>query len=289
LSDSVAYLVKDKRVNLYITILDIDSLRLHEETIPELLEQLARTIKADGVVKHPIIVDRESLVVLDGVHRVAALKKLGIKRIPVSLVDYKNPSIRVCSWYRTITDASTPEHILTQLERTGIVTRKIREFDESIIGVSPTVAAIKSRNKTFLINSSFQNLIEAYNIIESIEESMKVSRLRVKYETELDALKNLREGRVDAVLYTPRLSKKEIVAAAISGQSFASKATRHVIPARPMRLNVPLNLLRDEKKPLSEANEELKRMLQKRHLKKALPGSMIDGRRYEEELYIFEG
>jgi len=285
---SVAYVVKNERLNLDVAILDIDSLHFHEETIPELLKQLTQSIKADGYVKHPIIVDKESLVVLDGVHRVAALKKLGIKRIPATLVDYKNPRIKLCGWYRTITGASTPEHILTQVERTGSTTKKIGEFDESNIGVSPTVAAIKFKNKTFFVSSPFQNLMEAYSIIERLEIRMRTIGLRVKYETERDALENLKEGRVDAVLCTPRLSKKDIVEAAISGQVFASKATRHIIPARLMSLNVPLNLLRDEKRPLSEANEELNRMLQERHLKRVPPGSMLDGRRYEEELYVFE-
>lgn len=53
-------------------------------------------------------------------------------------------------------------------------------------------------------------------------------------------------------------------------------------------MNVPLSLLRDEKKTLVQADEELKRMLEKRRLKRLASGSMLDGRRYEEELYVFE-
>jgi len=285
---SVAYVVKSEQLDLEIAILDIDSLHFHEETIRELLERLTELIWTDGCVKHPIIVDKKSLVVLDGVHRVAALKKLGIKRIPASLVNYKNPHIKVCGWYRTIIGASTTEQILTQVEQTGSSTRKIGELDESSIGVSPTVAAIKFRKETFLVDSSFKNLREAYNIIERIEQRMRTSGLGIKYETERDAVENLRMRRVDAVLCTPRLNKKDIVEAAVSGQVFAYKATRHIIPARLMSLNVPLNLLRDEKRPLSEVNIKLNRMLQKRHLRRVPPGSVLDGRRYEEELYIFE-
>jgi len=288
LAQWAAYVVKNERLSLNLAILDIDSLHMHEETIPELVEQLAWSVKAEGRVKHPIIVDTESLVVLDGVHRVAALKKLRIKRIPACLVDYKNPNIKVCSWYRTITGAAPSGHILKQVERTGNVVREIRRFDESSIGVPPTVAAIRFRHKAFLIDSSFQNLKEAYDIIGRIEERMKRSGLRIKYETESDALENLRKGRVNAVLCTPRLGKKEIVEAAISGQVLASKATRHIIPARLMNLNVPLNFLRDDKRLLSEVNEKLNHMLQKKHLKRLPPGRLLDGRRYEEELYIFE-
>jgi len=288
LPESVAYTVMNKRLSLYIAILDINSLHSHEEIIPELLEQLAHSIKADRCVKHPIIVDKESRIILDGVHRVAALKKLRIKRVPVCLVDYNSPKIRVCRWYRTITGASNSEQIIVEVKKTGYIVKKVDELDENSIGVSATVAAVQFRNKTFLVNSPFKNLREAYNIIGHIEWHLRASGLTVKYETEEDAFQNLRAGRVDAVICTPSLSKQEIVKAAVSGQVFASKATRHVISARPMRLNVPLNFLRDKKRSLTEVNEELKHMFKKRRLKRVPPGGLLDGRRYEEELYIFE-
>jgi len=247
-----------------------------------------RSIRAQGFVKHPIIVDKESMVVLDGVHRVFALKKLGVKRVPACLVYYKNPNIKVGGWYRTISDASNVQNVLEQVEQISGVTVKTGKFDKSAIGVTPTAAAIKFRNKTFLVNASFKNLKEAFNIIEQIEEGLKSSGFVVKYETERDALKSLREGRVNVVLCTPRLCKQDIIEAAVAGEVFASKATRHVIPARLMGVNVPLSLLRREKRPLSEVNDELNRMLQRRRLKRIPSGSLLDGRRYEEGLYIFE-
>ncbi len=45
---------------------------------------------------------------------------------------------------------------------------------------------------------------------------------------------------------------------------------------------------KDEKRPLSEVNEKIKHILQKRHLKRVLPCSLLDGRKYEEVLHIFE-
>jgi hypothetical protein len=46
--------------------------------------------------------------------------------------------------------------------------------------------------------------------------------------------------------------------------------------------------LKDEERTIAEANEELKRLLQRRRLSKLPPGTVLEGRRYEEELYIFE-
>lgn len=283
-----AYIIKDDALNLTIAILDISSLHMHEQVIPELLERLASSIATDGCIRDPVIVDKKSLVVLDGVHRIAALKKLGIPRIPACLVDYRNPNIKVSNWYRTITDASNIEKTITNLKLPSVTVESTEKSDISRIGVSPNVAAIKFRNKTFLIKSRFSSLREAYNIIEKIENKLRASGLTIKYETERDALQNLREGNVDVVICTPKLTKQKIVRAALSGTVLAPKTTRHVIPARPMRLNVPISLLKDYKKPLSEINEELRNMLQNKHLKTLPPGTLLDGRRYEEELYVFE-
>ena len=52
---------------------------------------------ATGYFTEPIIVDRHHLIILDGHHRVAILKKLGYQKIPAYLVDYLNKNIKVIS------------------------------------------------------------------------------------------------------------------------------------------------------------------------------------------------
>ena len=55
-------------------------------------------IKSDKVLKKPIIVDKNTNVVLDGHHRLIALKELGCKKIPVIFVNYGSRKIKVFSW-----------------------------------------------------------------------------------------------------------------------------------------------------------------------------------------------
>jgi len=275
-------------MNLHITILDIGSLHLHEETIPELLNRLVETIRKDNVLKHPIIVDKKTLVVLDGMHRVAALERLNCEKIPCCLVDYENPAVAIGCWYRTIKETNKQEKLDEQIRRLGNHVREVEELDEQLIGVSPVVAAIKKDDKVFLVHSPFRNSKEAYEIIERIEKQLRKAGFQIGYETETDALRKLERREVDAVLLTPKLTKNSIIKTALSGEVFTYKATRHVIPARPLFLNVPLNLLKDSEKSLDEVNKILKDMLQKRRLKKVSAGNLLEGRRYEEDIYIFE-
>ena len=72
---------------LDIILIDIESLRGHEEVIPDNLERRTNKLLEKGFYK-PIIVDRESLVILDGHHKWTAGKKLGLGRVPVVMVDY---------------------------------------------------------------------------------------------------------------------------------------------------------------------------------------------------------
>ena len=283
----MSFTILHKGLTLSIEILNIDQLHLHEEVIPTLLDQLSQTIQRDGCLMHPVIVDTNSHVVLDGTHRVAALKKLNCKRIPACLIDYNNPLIKVGCWYRVIKGERALEHTLTQVKQLGLGVEEVVKIDDVRIGVPPIVAAVKSQERDFFIHSSFQGLKEAYDVVKKIEGGLRRLPLEVSYETESDALSKLLEDRVDVVVLTPKPTKSSIINAALSGDVFAYKTTRHIIPARPLYLNVPLSLLRNDEKPLHEINNELRRMLQKRHLKHVAAGSILNERRYEEDLYLF--
>src|SRR5207245_11653085 len=76
----------------------IGSVLPHEETITDLSSRLSDQIRADGFQRDPIIVDRENHVVLDGMHRLSALKELGARHIVGRVVDYSAPEIRLERW-----------------------------------------------------------------------------------------------------------------------------------------------------------------------------------------------
>ncbi len=281
------YVIAHNRINLHISIVNIDDLHIHEEIIPEALRRLVESITSDKLIKHPVIVDEASLVVLDGMHRVAAMKKLGYKWIPVCLVDYENPAISLNAWYRTISGTDAFDLTISEVTKAKLRLTEIREIDAAEIGVSPTVAAIKGHKKAFLVCSLFQSLLEAYKIIQQLEDRLKSSSLEIVHETEADALRKLEEKKVDVVMLTPKLTKDSVKSTALSGKVFAFKSTRHVIPARPMYLNIPLSLLHSDERSLDELNMELKHILDQRRLTHKPAGSILDGRRYEEELFLF--
>ena len=70
-----------------VVLVETVSLRDHEEVIPDNLETRTSKLLSKGFYK-PIIVDRESMVSLDGHHKWTAAKSLGLARVPVIMVDY---------------------------------------------------------------------------------------------------------------------------------------------------------------------------------------------------------
>lgn len=80
---------------LGIQIVEISRLKGHENIDPRRLANLRDEIESDGILKKPIAVDAHTSVVLDGHHRMEALKLLGCSKIPVLFVDYQSPRIGV--------------------------------------------------------------------------------------------------------------------------------------------------------------------------------------------------
>jgi septum formation topological specificity factor MinE len=78
-----------------ICLIDLEDLKEHEEIRPDYLEELKNEILGDGLLKMPIAVDQKTYIILDGHHRLHALKRIGCKRIPVILFDYQSPEIEV--------------------------------------------------------------------------------------------------------------------------------------------------------------------------------------------------
>jgi hypothetical protein len=100
------------RLRASLEVLDIRIPKPHERTRPGLLSQLIEEIERDGVLKVPVLLEREHLVILDGHHRWEALRRLGCKRIPAYVVDYSSEEISVTTWPGAIVATVTKEEVV---------------------------------------------------------------------------------------------------------------------------------------------------------------------------------
>jgi hypothetical protein len=78
-------------------LLPLRDLKTHEEAEPDRVVRVMRQLRSTGLVKKAILVDSRSKVVLDGVHRLSALRALGAVRVPAWLIDYSDDDVLVFS------------------------------------------------------------------------------------------------------------------------------------------------------------------------------------------------
>jgi len=281
---SSEFVIRHTKLDLHIYLSSTDELLLHEETIADRVAELEREFLHDEVVRDPVVVDADSRIVLDGMHRVVALRELDCACIPVCAVDYLNPSIKVGTWYRSISGESSTDEVKLALSASGLRCEAF-PFDISSITENPTLAILFAQRESFRLKD---DSTQVFDTLRTAEHCLRGIGLAVKFETESDALENLVSKKTEAVMTLPKIDKASVQRAGLTGRLLPHKVTRHIIPARPLGVNVPLIALRDRNTSLSESNQRLISSLRARGITHEPSGAIIEGRRYEEETFIFK-
>ncbi len=266
----------------------LDSLQPHEKTAFKIVNQLAQEIEKDGFQKDPIIVEKNSMVVLDGMHRLAALKKLSCKTALCYFVAYED--VRVDRWCRLFIsnqDISLIELIesMQRLDKFNI--RYVNDPREAIkrVNEDTVTGALITKEKSILINSkhTIKDLVEIYNHLILIEILFKFHfNIEIKYSSKIE----IEKKDVVGALVPPIVNKNNVIMAAKSGVLFPLKSTRHIPPIRPLSVNLPISFLRDE--DMQEKNRELDTILHQKKIQLFSGGMEIDGRAYEEAILQYK-
>jgi hypothetical protein len=277
------FLIRHDKVDLSIYLSPSKTLFIHEETIPDRVAELRDSIMCDGVVKDPVVVDAGSCVVLDGMHRVAALKELRCSYVPVCAVDYLNPNIKVGVWYRILCGRFSTSQFETAFSSSGLRFER-SSFDAKSVTENAHITTIFASGESLRLKGDGW---QVYEVLKTAEQCAQQLGLTVTFETERDALELLVNKKTDAIITIPKIDKATVREAGLTGPLLPHKVTRHVIPARPLGVNVPLRTLTDANMPLEEANRQFIANLQARKITRRPSGSVIGDRRYEEETFIF--
>ncbi|RLE88508.1 MAG: hypothetical protein DRJ96_00145 [Thermoprotei archaeon] len=225
--------VGTRELELTVTVRRIEELRPHEEVVPSYLEELKAAFRRSIYQRNPIIVDATSGVILDGTHRWAAMKALGYKWITVCEVDYSNPLVLLDRWARRYRVEGSCE--LSSLLK-GFSSEPVKPEE-----VGKRDLAVIHAGEAYRIE--YAELTDAYAKLRELEE--RLTSLLGKGPTYVPGDSALQGGEGILVL-PPTPLKREILEIARSGVLLPPKSTRHMVPARPLGVNVPLKLLARE-------------------------------------------
>ncbi len=83
---------------MLVKLVKLEMLKEHEEIIPDHLIKMLLEFVSDGVLKKPILVDKNTYIILDGHHRYHVIRYLGGRCIPALLIDYNSDIVTVTAW-----------------------------------------------------------------------------------------------------------------------------------------------------------------------------------------------
>jgi L-serine kinase (ADP) len=82
----------------WVALLPREELLPHEKHDPDHARDLAAEMEASGLWTTPLLIERQHLIILDGHHRWAAARRLGLTSVPAFLVSYGDPRLSLASW-----------------------------------------------------------------------------------------------------------------------------------------------------------------------------------------------
>ncbi len=269
------------KIPILLALKRIEELRPHEETVQDDLNGIVRALQTEPTLRHPIIADSASGAVLDGTHRLAALKQLACGTVPTALIDYQNPLVQVDRWFRTIKGHGLREFIKT-VDPLSPVPVSPHEGNAGLMARS-SYATVRNRHECYAFKANQTAPLELCKSAFALEQIGRANQAKIAY-VDNDEMKDYPESNI--LMSTIRLEKRDVIDGCMRHLLFPPKSTRHLIPSRPLGIEVPLDWLRDAN--VESAETQFEKHLASMTVRRLPPGSKVGSRRYMEEVFLFE-
>jgi L-serine kinase (ADP) len=268
--------------SLDLSIVPLDEVKPHEDTIPKILDSLVRDLGRTKEQRDPILVDKRTHTALDGMHRRAALEVLGAKFAVCAEYDYMSDSVKLERWLRYFIAPS--EDFLSQL----ISLLQFRHSDNfraaaKEVDSARSKIALLSADKSYVSEREW-GILEVYDALGAIDKLCADNKIELEFATE-NSKYELFTSEAVHVLYPEKLTKKDVLEMVRENRVFPCKTTRHIVPARPMGLFFPLEKLQNSSK--SDCSDMLENIVNLSKIEIENRDVWYEGRRYSEPLAIF--
>ena len=262
-------ILTDGKLNAELYLVPLDSIRPHEKSISILTDELRSQFLKEGILKDPILADHRRNLVIDGTHRVLALRSIGVDYVPIQYIDYLDPRLKLYRWFRIYRDIGDPRDMYDFIS--------IREFEYDDLDRYAIYFIHQDKMLIILDNADLKDITE---YIEDITAKfLRIYRSKPVYISE-DELSKIDLHKFDDILVGHRrISKEEVLDAHSKNILLHNKATRHVPPYRVININIPVKLLYREN--IDKAIKYLEGIRLEYIGKKVT----IEGRYYAEKVY----
>jgi L-serine kinase (ADP) len=272
---------KDLAIDL--RIVRLDELIPHEHTIPSLLQSVTRDLERTGLQRDPILVDSKTDLVLDGMHRRAALEAANCRFALCAAYDYLADGTKLQRWLRyfiapdrQFIEATIKLFDFERVENIQIAMQKVDSKENSVALLS---------NRESYVSKEHYDLTSVYHAVADFDVFASESGISMEYHSDSDN-GDLFLSESVFVVYPLLFSKQDIIQAAESGRLLPHKTTRHIVPIRPMGIYFPIQLLSNGSK--EQCGEKLREIVEKSRIDVIEANSWYEGRKYAEPLALFD-
>lgn len=229
-----------------LALVPLEHCVLHESVEPERVARLVDRLTADDLLRNPPIVARyernERMMVLDGATRTTALRQLGLLAAPVQLIDYADKQIELQTWAHLLQHVRL-EPLLQSLRGIQGLHVHPAHFDDPD-EPEEALCSLQTPGGEIWALQGGENLTDEARLLGAVFHCY-IQYARVQRVAQDDQLDPARLPGNTALMTFVRYSKRELLSLTQAGGVLPAGITRHIIPGRVLRLNVPLAELRN--------------------------------------------
>lgn len=262
-----------------LRIVGRSQVHLHEECDQARVDRLIARIRADGMLRNPPLaasLPDEGFVILDGANRTSALLALEAPVIPLQVVDYADPAVRLEVWHHLLV---RPSDLPTRLRAQGLTLLAASPFDAARqLGERKIACYILTPSGALNVSLPPEQLL-AQTLAAVVATYKATNHIYRVTDINLDTLVS-EYGTAGELVVFPTFTKRDIVEVAHAPVKLPTGITRHLIPGRALRLNLPLSVL------MSPGDLAVKNRWLQEDLRRKLLDHQI--RYYPEATFLFD-
>jgi hypothetical protein len=266
-----------------LKVVELSRLHHHEEHDPARVDRLMASLNEDGVLRNPLVVAVRggAHIVLDGVSRSLALRRMGIPCAAAQVVDDGAGCVRLETWNHVLIGPPADRILKGLLQIPDMSMRSVSlpclrrslARGESMLGILLCDGRCYGFQSTSAAPQRSQSLCELVGTYREVAEVHRTT------ETDLPALAT-QHPQMSALVLFPRIRNRDVTHAALNHTKLPMGITRHLIRGRALGLNIPLELL------ASNSSLEAKDARLQEAVRDRLRGNGI--RLYPEATYVFD-
>ncbi|MCS7173634.1 MAG: hypothetical protein N0A24_09740 [Armatimonadetes bacterium] len=236
-----------------LAFVSAEDVLLHEECDPERVARLRQRLRQEGVLKNPPVAARlgPRAVVLDGANRTEALRALGAHTVLLQRVNYEDPGVELQTWRHLVTDA--PPDLGRRIGELLPVEEMGHREAVQALQEGRILAYVRRSEGTLVVPRGANLLEDVARLRELVAAYRGAGRIHRVLGEDPEQLAG-EYGEAGMLVVFPTFTKREILEMAYNGLKLPTGITRHVIPGRALRVNMPLErMLREESSQVLQA------------------------------------